>query len=357
MINIRRVRALTAFASLTIAACAIALPSAAGAQGNDAKPADTLPVTVSMGDVSLTKLPFIMAADYGIYERNGLKVRQFITPSAANVVKQRGINVPAENVSSDKGQIDIGGGSPTIVRMTTVAGAPQRVILATTDLYSRYHILTRGDIKSVADIKGKRIGYGSFGALNHFSLMMFFKQNGIDPDKDVIMMSNAQEIHNVIKENQVDVIAANAQTPGDAKKAGMNDLVNLTPLKIQMPGSGVNADKDWLAKNHEAAKRFMKATVEAVALMKQDKQKAFASLTKWFGITDKDVLEITYSESADLPSKPYPNIEGIKNMQSVYTWRGMAMHKPEDFVDSSFITELDKSGYIDSLYKKTDGSK
>ncbi len=30
----------------------------------------------------------------------------------------------------------------------------------------------------------------------------------------------------------------------------------------------------------------------------------------------------------------------------------MTRHKPEDFVDASFVTELDKSGYIDGLYKK-----
>ncbi len=263
--------------------------------------------------------------------------------------------MPAENVSSDKGDIDIGGGSPTIVRMTTVATAPQRVILATTDIYSRYHILTRADIKTPEDLKGKRIGYGNFGALNHFSLMMYFKKIGIDPEKDVIMLSSAQEIHNVM-EDQVDVIAANGHTVLDAQKKGMNDLHNLIPDKVAMPGSGVNADKDWLPKNQEAAKRFMKATVEAIALMKQDKQKAFDSMRKWYGITDQNVLEVTYSEAADLPNKPYPSIEGLKNMQSVYTWRGMAMHKPEDFVDASFVTELDKSGYIDSLYGKTEGA-
>ena len=57
----------------------------------------------------------------------------FISPSAAKVVQSRGIKVPAENISSDKGDIDIGGASPTIVRMTTVATAPQRMVLATTD--------------------------------------------------------------------------------------------------------------------------------------------------------------------------------------------------------------------------------
>jgi len=29
------------------------------------------------------------------------------------------------------------------------------------------------------------------------------------------------------------------------------------------------------------------------------------------------------------------------------------MHRPEDFTDQSFVAELDRSGYIDSLYKKT----
>ena len=132
-------------------------------------------ITVELGDVSLTKLPFIMAADYGIYERNALKVRQYITPSAAKAVEARGMKVPPENICREEGNINIGGGSPTMVRMHSVATAPHRVILATTDIYSRYHILARSDIKSVDDVKGKRIGYGNPGALSHFSILMCLK--------------------------------------------------------------------------------------------------------------------------------------------------------------------------------------
>jgi ABC-type nitrate/sulfonate/bicarbonate transport system substrate-binding protein len=123
-----------------------------------------------------------------------------------------------------------------------------------------------------------------------------------------------------------------------------------------MPGSSVNADKDWLPKNREAARRFVKATVEAIALTMQDKEKAFASFRKWYGMTDPAQMEAMYSEAADLPKKPYPTIEGLKNMQSIYTWREMVRHKPEDFIDASFVTELDKNGYIDSLYGKTEGA-
>ena len=348
MTNSQRISALKPITFPVLALCALALPDVACAQE---KPAgEPISMTVSLGDVSLTKLPFIMAADYGIYEKNGLKVRVIISPSAAKVVEARGIQVPKENVSNEKGNIDIGGASPTIVRMTTVAGAPQRVVLATTDHYSRYHILTRADIKTPEDLKGKRIGYGNFGALNHFSLYMYFKEIGIDPDKDVSMFSNAQEIHN-ITDGTVDVVAGNGNVVVQAKEAGLNDLVNLIPKKYDMPGSSVNADKAWFSKNREAAKRFVKATVEAIAMTMQDKEKAFASFRKWYGMNDLKMMEVMYSEAADLPKKPYPSIEGFKNMQKVYTWREITRFKPEEFADASFVTELDKSGYIDSLYK------
>jgi ABC-type nitrate/sulfonate/bicarbonate transport system substrate-binding protein len=238
MLHVRRARALQALPFAALAACALLTPASA----QDKPAGEPLSLTVSLGDVSITKLPFIMAVDYGIYEKNGLKVRQFITPSAAKVVTARGINVPKENISNEKGDIDIGGASPMIVRMTTDANGPQRVVLATTDHISRYHVLTRADIKTPEDLKGKRIGYGTFGALNHFSLYMYFKEVGINPDKDVTMLSNAQEIHNIL-EGKVDAVAGNGNVVEQAKKAGLNDMVNLIPTKSELPGSSVNADK------------------------------------------------------------------------------------------------------------------
>jgi NitT/TauT family transport system substrate-binding protein len=130
---------------LAVTAGVLGMSGAAVAQNNqDKKAAETLiPVTVELGDVSLTKLPFIIAADNGIYEKNGLKVSQFITPSAAEAVRGSGVIVPPENIKSNVvGEINIGGGSPTMVRMTSVATAPHRVILATTDNVSRFHVIS-----------------------------------------------------------------------------------------------------------------------------------------------------------------------------------------------------------------------
>jgi hypothetical protein len=64
MLHFRRARALHALPFAAIAACALLAPATA----QDKPAGEPLSLTVSLGDVSITKLPFIMAADYGIYE-------------------------------------------------------------------------------------------------------------------------------------------------------------------------------------------------------------------------------------------------------------------------------------------------
>ena len=310
-----------------------------------------LALTVELGDVSLTKMPFVLAAETGIYEKNGLAVTQFITPSAAAAVRGSGVNVPAQNIKSGVvGDINIGGGSPTMVRMTSSAVAPQRIILATTDDISRFHIITRQDIAKPEDLKGKRIGYGNLGALDHYSMMLFAEKMGWDPLRDISVFSSGNGPMPTLK-GKVDAYFGTDIALDESKKLGLKDLLDLYQFRFPMPGSGVNAETNWLAKNRETAARFMKATVEAIARLKTDKQAAFAAMTKWYGITDRGKQEAVLMQARALPSKPYPSVEGLKKMQQVYNWREMTRHKLEDFYDASFVAELDKSGYIDGLYK------
>ena len=51
-----------------------------------ARAADQLiAVDVGLADITINKIPYLMAADYGLYEKNGLAVRQFISPAAAEL--------------------------------------------------------------------------------------------------------------------------------------------------------------------------------------------------------------------------------------------------------------------------------
>jgi hypothetical protein len=50
---------------------------------------------------------------------------------------------------------------------------------------------------------------------------------------------------------------------------------------------------------------------------------------------------------------PYPNIKGMKTSYEYVslTHSDVHKHKPEEFIDASFVDELDKSGFIKKLYQ------
>jgi NitT/TauT family transport system substrate-binding protein len=212
--------------------------------------------------------------------------------------------------------------------------------------------MSRTDIARPEDLKAKRIGFSGVGALSHLVLMLWARQMGWDPMHDLSLFASGMG-GELIRSGRIDAFAADEIAVGEAIRQGYRDLVDTATYKFPMPGSGVNALKDWLPKNREAAARFIKSTVDALALIKNDKSAAFAAMAKWYGITDPRAQEHIYAQAAQLPSKPYPSVEGIKAMMSVYNYREMQIHAPEDFYDASFVTDLDKSGYIDGLYKST----
>ncbi len=249
-------------------------------------------VDVALGDVSLNKVSFLIAADAGIYAKNGLDVHQFITPGAAQVARNSGVSVPAQFVRSDIGSapISIGGGSPMIYRVANDARAIHRVMLTTTESIIRDHIIASPNIKSVQDLKGKRLGYSVPGAVTHVGAVGFARKT-------------------------------------------------------------ILAEKNWLQANRDTAARFVKAAIEADALMKTNRAAFNAALVKWFNIKDAPTQDSMYREALEIPKKPYPAVEGIKATLSIYDSPEMRKYKAEDFYDASFVSALDKSGAIDRLYK------
>lgn len=90
-----------------------------------------------------------------------------------------------------------------------------------------------------------------------------------------------------------------------------------------------------------------------IALFKKDPEFSKKVIRKTLRLNDEELLNESYDifSKAFLPT-PYPNLPGMKTsyeyvaMTRSEVWK----HKPEEFADSSIITELDKSGFIKKLY-------
>jgi NitT/TauT family transport system substrate-binding protein len=321
--------------------------------GASARAAESLiALDVALGDVSLNKVLFLIAADGGIYQRNCLEVHQFITPGAAEVARNSGVVVPREYVRADIGAapIDIGGGSPMIYRVANDGRAIHRVALATTESYIRDHIIASPNVKSVEDLRGRRLGYSVPGAVTHVGALAFLKHMGWAVNKDISLMGNGNTL-NSLREGREDALLGSAMLFAMAPELKLKDLIDLTQYKFPVAGSSILAERSWLKQNHEAAARFVKSSVEAIALMKTDKRAFNAALAKWFNIKDETTQERMFREADDFPTKPYPAVDGIKNTMALYDSPEMRKYKAEDFYDAGFIEALDKSGAIDRLYR------
>jgi NitT/TauT family transport system substrate-binding protein len=310
-------------------------------------------IDVSLGDVSINKVPFLIAADTGIYAKNGLEVHQYITPDAAEAAKGSGVIVPPEYINADIGKapVVVGGGSPTMYRYINKPGAPLDIIVSTTEDIVRSHVVSKSSIASLEDLKGKRIGFTGTGTVTNYGTLAFLKKMGWKPGKDITLIDKASTV-SALTQDRTDAIVGSAMVVARAKQKGFKDLGNLTDYNMPLAGSGIMVEHDWLAANRDTTARFVKSAIEATALMKHDRKIFNAALVKWFNIKDQATQDLMFEAAQEFPAKPYPSVEGIKGVMTMYDSPGMRSHKPEDFYDSSFIAALDKSGYLDQVDKK-----
>ncbi|HEY4073405.1 MAG TPA: ABC transporter substrate-binding protein [Herbaspirillum sp.] len=331
---------------MTFVLAAAAVPPCAAGQ---AAPMTT--VNVALGDVSMNKVPFLIAADAGIYARNGLDVHQFLNPEAVRKARASGVIVPPEYTSEniDDAPISVGGGAPMITRFVN-NNAIQRVIVLTTEEVVRDHVLAQPSIASMQDLKGKRIGFTAPGTVTNYDTLAFIRKMGWQQGKDVTLVENASSVK-ALRENKTDALLGSALTASLARQNHFKDLGSLEQFNIPLAGSGVMIENKWLAANRDASARFVKATVEAIALMKSDRSVFNAALVKWFNIKDQVTQDHMFAAVGQFPAKPYPSVEGVKALLDIYDSPAMRKHHADEFIDASFIAALDKSGYLDKLGK------
>jgi ABC-type nitrate/sulfonate/bicarbonate transport system substrate-binding protein len=305
-------------------------------------------VDVSLGDVSINKVPFLVAADDGLYAKNGLDVHQFITAGAAEDARNSGVSVPADFVRENAGTVPIaiGGGAPMIYGHVT-RGSLHRVVIATHERVLKSHIIGPASIGSVDALKEKRIGYSGKGAVTHYGVLAWARKMGWDPERDITLVEGGSSL-DAVTEGKVDAAMASVLLVALAPGRGLHDIVDLTQYDIPLAGSGIMAERAWLAANRDTAVRFVKAAVDAVALMKRDRAAVNASVAKWFNITDPATQEGMYKVVSAFPDKPYPSVEGIEAMLALYNTPEMQKRHADEFYDSTIVEELDHSGYLDA---------
>ncbi len=137
-----------------------------------------------------------------------------------------------------------------------------------------------------------------------------------------------------------------------ARRAGMNFMVNLADLKIEYQGSTFVTRRSLMKSHPNLVRRTVRALVRGVHYFKTRREDTYGILASFLGTKNREALEESWNYGADMPAKPYAVESAVQAVIS-HLAEGdpkYAKYKPTDFIDTTPLTELDKSGYIDRLY-------
>jgi NitT/TauT family transport system substrate-binding protein len=216
-------------------------------------------------------------------------------------------------------------------------------------------LMVKPEIRKLEDIKGKKIGISSLGSAGDLLFGYVLRKYGIDTNREVIWLAvgNTGERLQALLTGVVD--AADLSYPADvqAERKGYRVLLD-AKKEIVYPTASVVTRRKTIREDRDTVMRVVRSYVEGIAFLKQNKNFSKKVLSKYLRNTDEEYLEGAYELfKQDFISAPYPITKGLDAIYEIAAFRRpeVRAHKPEEFVDTSFVAELDKSGFIKKLYE------
>lgn len=244
--------------------------------------------------------------------------------------------------------------TPTVLH-ADLSGA-DLVILAHTMPGVIQSLMVKPEIKRPEDLKGKKIGVTPYGSLTDFLVRNVVKKKGLNPDKDVALLQIGSDNERLaaLRHGSVDGAALSHPSYLLAQRMGFSLLWDFSK-ELDYPWSEIATRRAIIQKDRDLVLSYMKAHIEGIALFKRDREMGKRAIRKTLKLADEELVGDAYELFARLRlAAPYPNVKGMRTSfeHVAQTRPDVWHHKPEEFVDSSFVEELEKSGFIKRLYEK-----
>jgi NitT/TauT family transport system substrate-binding protein len=252
-------------------------------------------------------------------------------------------------------------GDPPIVNIGTVVQANLQgynlVLIAAVETKYDQIVFARKGINKLEDLRGKNFGISGFGAATHYAANMLFKHLGMEPGKDVALIPGGPDAERLaaLAAGKLDATMFTSSSAAPARKAGFVELFQVADLGVEVQGNGFATSRAYVASNRDTVQNALRGFVEAIYYIYANKKEAQKVFAKYMRTNDPEVLEDSYQGYIKMiPKKPYPTLKGIQYMLDLLapTMPQAKTAKPEQFVDLSFLQELEKEGFFNEMAKR-----
>jgi NitT/TauT family transport system substrate-binding protein len=296
-------------------------------------------VRVALGSISVSSSLFPIAQEVGIFPKYGIDMEPIYFGGGMNSIAA---------VTSNSVQFLAAGATATVGARL---GGIDIMILSVQSNKFDYSVFAAPEIKTVQDLKGKIVTGTRPGASADSALRLYLKQNGLEPDKDVIFISVAESQQgrlNALMRGSVSGTVLAPPFSNIARQAGYRELVDLRKTDLEYAGNSIAANVPYIKSHSQLVENFLKGYIEALYFFRSQKERTIAGIMKFLKLNDRSRAEQGYDYYYELmPVIPYATSAGIKSVLQNLAPRQQkaATANPEDFYDNSFLKRIEESGF------------
>ncbi len=218
-------------------------------------------------------------------------------------------------------------------------------------------LIARKEIREAKQLEGKKIWTSRApcvgGNLDHALSLA-----GLDTSQVEFIYSTEDRGHEVVeKVARGELDAANVDIPFDlqGKKRGLN-VIQLPSVPV-IHNTTICASTEFVWKNEEKVRAFLRALIETIHFFKTEKQKVCEILSRELAplvhLEGDDEVEYLHREWSKLLSpKPYPHPLAVWNVYNLDVAHDPKVNfiSPFEIWDTHYLRQIDDSGFIDALY-------
>jgi len=304
---------------------------------------ERIKIAYSSADASNTV--WFTALDAGLYRKHGLDAELiFIQSSTMSVSTVVSGDIQIANVSGGAVASAAVGGASLVITACYINTLP-------------YELIVQESVKSVEDLRGKSVGISRVGSSSDVAARVLIKGLGLEPVRDVpiIQVGGPTERAAAFRTGR---IVGFPSPPGTIHLTkGMPHRIMISTADFQkrfdFPYICSTTTKSFLAAKRDTMRRLTMALIEATHFLKTRKEETKKFIAKYTRQSNPQYLEDSYIANVKLHDRvPLVTREGTEvQIKEALGRKPGATLRVEDIVDDSIVRELEKSGFIDKVYK------
>jgi ABC-type nitrate/sulfonate/bicarbonate transport system substrate-binding protein len=296
--------------------------------------AEKTKLTLGYSTTGPTAVGLWMAKEIGAFDKYGVDPNLIFISSSP-------VMVPALIGGDVQGAL---AGANAVI--SAVLGGASIVFVASLANRPYLRLWVQPEISRLEDLRGKTLGVSRFGATTDNLTRILLRKIGLEGAVNIRQMGGTVEVGLAFRHRQIDgAVLATLRTD-----AQYRILADLAEFGIQYSMGLLVVSRDFYRRSPETLENIMRAYIEAVAALRDQKQTALKVVARYTRLKEAKPVEEIYGDAVKYVD-PVPRVEP-EALSATLEFMGKKGLPIETFADNSIVDRLVRAGFVEQIYKK-----